>query len=190
MKKNDLFFPTGINMGEYMRIYNLDKKEYVAVVPYKFWEYMSGQHSKVLFWLVTHKHNQRGMGWGDVDKYETLGRWAGDRIIVCGDYDPYCGNLDRDPEFKDITCDVLMEIIEYAVREDIPKLAEYLIESAEIECTNEKLRVRGTKDVKYYKECLEELKKILGDKKLRRYEARIRPDTVITAEGCISDKPL
>ena len=110
-------------MGEYMTILNLDKKEKVAIPPLKFWEYMANHNSKVLFWLTTRTHGCMGLGWGDVDEYETLGRWAGDRIIVVGDYDPEYAEVEE--EFEDITMKVVEELARYYESEGPEDAAEF-----------------------------------------------------------------
>jgi len=121
-------------MGEYIHYINLDKKEYFSIVPFKFWESMAGEQPKVLLWLVTHTHKQMGLGWGDVKGYKYLGRWAGDRIIVLGDYDPMFEKLQIFDEYKDITCDVMEEVMEYAEKEELPELHKYLEQSYKIQC--------------------------------------------------------
>ena len=78
-------------MGQYFKIVNIDKKE--VVNPWdiggvaKFWEWMHNPQARVLVWLL--RKSDEGGG-GDIDqpeRYTTLGRWAGDRIVLIGDYD-------------------------------------------------------------------------------------------------------
>jgi len=121
-------------MGEYITYLNLDKKEKVHLVPYKFAENMIGEQPKLLLWLLTHNHDKKGLGWGDVNGFKYLGRWAGDRIIVLGDYDPLYQRLKVDEEFKDITCEVAKEVMEYAEKEELEDLYKYLKDSYEIQC--------------------------------------------------------
>jgi len=118
-------------MGEYIHIINLTKRELVAIVPYKFCEYMCNAHSKVLFWLCTLRtpKDLRGLGWGEVDGYKTLGRWAGDRVIVLGDYHP---DYDKYRDFKDISIEVLEEVIDYLEKDGNRDEAEFLKKSLEI----------------------------------------------------------
>ena len=78
-------------MGQYFKIVNEDKQE--VVNPWKvgggakFFEWLYNNHARVLIWLLR-KSNETGGG--DIDdpaKYDTLGRWAGDRVTLIGDYD-------------------------------------------------------------------------------------------------------
>ena len=78
-------------MGQYFKLVNEDKKE--VVNPWdiggvaKFWEWIYNPQARVLVWLL--RRSDEGGG-GDIDepkRYSTLGRWAGDRITLIGDYD-------------------------------------------------------------------------------------------------------
>ena len=104
-------------MGEYYYIVNLDKKEYVAIVPVKFVEWLANENSKVLFWLCTALTEGSG-------KYETLGRWAGDRVVVIGDYNPDYNKVMKG--CRNITYDVVREILDYAESVGIRELAEFM----------------------------------------------------------------
>lgn len=95
-------------MGQYHKVYNLDKEEYFRADFLKLLEQISTRGSTTaLFMLVV---NSNGRGGGDFDDHEFIGRWAGDRIVVQGDYaepgDP--GFIpDRSlGRFKDISADV------------------------------------------------------------------------------------
>lgn len=76
-------------MGQYHKLYNLDKKEYVHAHRIdnglKLLEQVGFEKSTstALFLLVT---NSNGRGGGDADYHPMIGRWAGDRILVQGDY--------------------------------------------------------------------------------------------------------
>lgn len=80
-------------MGQYFKLVNLDKKE--VVNPWdiggvaKFWEWLYNPQARVLVWLL---RQSDGDGGGDIpqeerERYTTLGRWAGNRITLVGDYD-------------------------------------------------------------------------------------------------------
>lgn len=78
-------------MGQYFKLVNEDKKEVIS--PWevgggaKFFEWLYNNKARVLVWLLR-KSNE--VGGGDIDdrtRYETLGRWAGDRVVLIGDYD-------------------------------------------------------------------------------------------------------
>lgn len=80
-------------MGQYFKLVNEDKKE--VVVPWdinggaKFFEWLYNNQARALIWLLR-QSNETGGGdiqYGDETEYETLGRWAGDRIVLVGDYD-------------------------------------------------------------------------------------------------------
>lgn len=76
-------------MDQYWRIVNVDKKEFLN--PYaldsgaKLWEQLANEcPSKALMILVANMPVSRGGG--DLADNEVIGRWAGDRIIMVGDY--------------------------------------------------------------------------------------------------------
>jgi hypothetical protein len=76
-------------MGQYHKLYNLDKRE--TVHPHKIDNglklYEQINHvcstSTALFALVA---NSNARGSGDFPKHPLIGSWAGDRILVQGDY--------------------------------------------------------------------------------------------------------
>lgn len=76
-------------MGQYHKLYNLDKREYVH--PHrldngiKLLEQVGHNKStaSALFLLVA---NSNGRGGGDAEAHHMIGRWAGDRVLVQGDY--------------------------------------------------------------------------------------------------------
>lgn len=76
-------------MGQYHVLYNTDKKEYVHAHRIdnglKLLEQVGFEKSTstALFLLVA---NSNGRGGGDANDHELIGRWAGDRIVVQGDY--------------------------------------------------------------------------------------------------------
>jgi len=109
-------------MGEYFIIVNLDKKEYIAISPLKFYEQIANCVAPIaLYWLVTHKH------WDD--KYKTLGRWAGDRVIVVGDYDEEYEWVFREidcDKIKDITREVCSELAEWCREKELYDLVDML----------------------------------------------------------------
>jgi len=76
-------------MGQYFLVANLDKKEYL--LPHnldcglKFLEICASNIPRLLA-LLLRKSNETGGG--DIRKpCEAAGRWAGDRIVIVGDYD-------------------------------------------------------------------------------------------------------
>lgn len=114
---------------------NLDKKEYIAVFPLKFWEHMANHQGKALIWLLTKPHKNMGLGWGDLrGDYKYLGRWAGDRIIILGDYDETFTKLMGKGDLKDITCDVLAEVIDYMLNNHLENIAKFFVDIADLDC--------------------------------------------------------
>lgn len=76
-------------MGQYHQAYNKDKKESIHAhklgLGLKLLEQVGFEKSTAdaLFLLAT---NSNGRGGGDARPHEVIGRWAGDRIVVQGDY--------------------------------------------------------------------------------------------------------
>lgn len=76
-------------MGQYHTTYNLDKQEFIH--PHhidnglKLYEQVAhiSTTSTALFALLA---NSNGRGGGDFPEHDLIGRWAGDRILVQGDY--------------------------------------------------------------------------------------------------------
>ena len=76
-------------MGQYFKIVNLDKREYLDPhklgMGLKLYEICANRGSGVLPFLLRKSDETGG---GDIHKdYRYAGRWAGDRIVVIGDYD-------------------------------------------------------------------------------------------------------
>lgn len=101
-------------MGQYHVLYNTDKKEYVHAHRIdnglKLLEQVGFEKSTAtaLFLLVA---NSNGRGGGDANKHELIGRWAGDRIVVQGDYaeegdQAYITDAERET-YTDISAQVL-----------------------------------------------------------------------------------
>jgi hypothetical protein len=76
-------------MGQYHVLYNADKKEYVHGHAIdnglKLMEQVGfhGSTASALFLLIA---NSNGRGGGDAAAHPMIGRWAGDRIVLQGDY--------------------------------------------------------------------------------------------------------
>jgi len=100
-------------MGQYHEVYNLDKKE--RIYPHsidnglKLYEQVGhiGSTSTALFALLA---NSNGRGNGDFPEHPMIGRWAGDRILIQGDYyssdDQAAHNESELEAFTDISKDV------------------------------------------------------------------------------------
>jgi len=78
-------------MGQYHKIINIDKKEYVSGWDLgmfaKHYEQVGfeGSMSDVLYILLIAQGNER-RGGGDIDGHDIIGSWVGDRVAVVGDY--------------------------------------------------------------------------------------------------------
>jgi hypothetical protein len=76
-------------MGQYHYVVNLDKKEFIHPhmlgVGLKLWEQMAA-HPGTSSALIALLACSNGRGGGDLHEDEIVGRWAGDRIAIVGDY--------------------------------------------------------------------------------------------------------
>jgi hypothetical protein len=76
-------------MGQYHKVYNIDKKVMINAHGInnglKLVEQIGHDHSTstALFLLLA---NSNGRGGGDVEDHYLIGSWAGDRIVIQGDY--------------------------------------------------------------------------------------------------------
>ena len=77
-------------MGQYYRVMNVTKKQYMK--PHDFGEgaklmEFSMSNGGIMTALAVLLANSNGRGGGDIRSDDPLiGSWAGDRIVVCGDY--------------------------------------------------------------------------------------------------------
>jgi hypothetical protein len=78
-------------MGQYFKIANLDKKEYLCTWDVgsgaKFKEILFNNMARIVPYLLRKSDESGG---GDIHNFEELqycGRWACDRIVIIGDYD-------------------------------------------------------------------------------------------------------
>jgi hypothetical protein len=98
-------------MGQYHKVYNVDKREMIhghhIHNGLKLVEQIGHDRSTstALFLLLA---NSNGRGGGDVEDHEFIGRWAGDRIVVQGDYAEAGdqGYIYNPEEYIDISSDV------------------------------------------------------------------------------------
>ncbi|CAB5224294.1 hypothetical protein UFOVP393_51 [uncultured Caudovirales phage] len=101
-------------MGQYHQVYNLTKKEYIHAHRIdnglKLMEQVGwiGSTSTALFALLA---NSNGKGGGDFPEHPLIGTWAGDKILIQGDYaessDPAYTDPAKLDKFKDISSQVL-----------------------------------------------------------------------------------
>jgi hypothetical protein len=107
-------------MGQYFKIVNENKKE--VVNPWKlgggakFFEWLYNNQARVLIWLVRKSNETGGGDIDDFTTYQTLGRWAGDRITLIGDYDE-SRLWDTADEFTDIST-LVRDEYNHAVKAD------------------------------------------------------------------------
>jgi len=111
-------------MGQYHVVYNADKKEYLHAhrmdMGLKLLEQIGFEKSMAdaLFLLVA---NSNGRGGGDATPHPLIGRWAGDRIVVQGDY--------AEPTDNGFLSDIKDSSGEYAYK-DISSIAVQMLSTA------------------------------------------------------------
>ena len=78
-------------MGQYHKVYNIDKREFIHAHDIdnglKLLEQCGPSDQATTsdaVWLLL--ANSNGRGGGDAKKHPMIGRWAGDRLVVQGDY--------------------------------------------------------------------------------------------------------
>ena len=132
-------------MGQYFKIVNLDKREYIKPDSNKLWEFCANNEARLLPWLLA-KGPQDGTNLSHTDRngepierregedfdaylkrvneganapigqghFKTPGRWAGDRIVVVGDYDEsgLYSEVKKDG-WKEISAEVIPELNEF-----------------------------------------------------------------------------
>jgi hypothetical protein len=102
-------------MGQYHITYNLDKEEFIH--PHridnglKLYEQVGwiGSTSTALFALLA---NSNGRGGGDFPKHHLIGYWAGDRILVQGDYAEKGDNGYVDPDVLEKFTDISEQAVD------------------------------------------------------------------------------
>lgn len=102
-------------MGQYFLIVNQDKQEYLHPhklgMGLKLYEICMNPGVGVLPFLLRKSSEEGG---GDIDKdYEWAGHWAGDRIVVVGDYDETKLYDKAKAEYKDISVEVRREFEDF-----------------------------------------------------------------------------
>ena len=102
-------------MGQYHKLYNTDKKEFVHAHRIdnglKLLEQVGFEKSTstALFLLVA---NSNGRGGGDAKPHPMIGRWAGDRIVVQGDYAKPEDTAYIPKEERDTYTDISVEVMD------------------------------------------------------------------------------
>jgi len=102
-------------MGQYHKLYNLDRREMVHGHDIdnglKLMEQVGHEKSTstALFLLVA---NSNGRGGGDAPRHELIGSWAGDRILVQGDYAEASDRGYEDPDDLDNFENISPQVVE------------------------------------------------------------------------------
>lgn len=156
-------------MGQYFKLVNLDKKEYIAsdyvteedrkkmqdfaekaskklpfgtrlkfpdvasvFAPAKFWEWGANAEGLLPLFL-TRQSNESGGGDIDPAEFPNAGRWAGDRIVLVGDYDKSKLYDKVETEgWKNIWCEIHNEFMKFYwgyIKDDKKAMKESLIKS-------------------------------------------------------------
>jgi len=105
-------------MGQYFKLVNLDKKEFIDPFTLdslsKFFEITSnGRITGLLIYLLRKSDNTGGGDVKNLGELKFCGRWAGDRILLIGDYDS-SGLYDKvttENGWKDIGSEALKEFV-------------------------------------------------------------------------------
>lgn len=108
-------------MGQYFKIVNVDKKE--VVDPFelwegsKFWELCANNIGRLLVYLLRKSSETGGGDVNNPEELEFCGRWAGDRIVVVGDYDESKLYFIAE-KFRDISIEAAREFNKFIEIED------------------------------------------------------------------------
>ena len=108
-------------MGQYFRLINLDKREYVD--PWdvggraKLWEWSANNQCRAIPFLL--RQSTEGGG-GDIQEdYKIAGRWAGDRIALVGDYDDSKLFHIAEQDFRNISKELVKEFNHFIQDKDM-----------------------------------------------------------------------
>ena len=102
-------------MGQYHKVYNVTKREYIH--PHridnglKLMEQVGHDRSTAtaLFLLLA---NSNGRGGGDARPHQLIGRWAGDQILIQGDYAEPGDQAYTDPDTLDSFADISAQVLD------------------------------------------------------------------------------
>jgi hypothetical protein len=106
-------------MGQYFLVVNLDKKEFIH--PHKFGDGLkllefgcSSCSTLTALTLLLRKSNEGGGGdFHEFEKCELVGSWAGDRIVIIGDYDESKVYEEAENQFRDISEALIDQVSHY-----------------------------------------------------------------------------
>jgi len=100
-------------VGQYFLLANLDRREYID--PHKIggalklWEWCANDFCRLLPFLLRQSDSLGGGDLHDPEGYEYAGRWAGDRIVLVGDYDSSGLYHEVRESYTDISVDAAIE---------------------------------------------------------------------------------
>jgi len=107
-------------MGQYHKVYNLTKKEFIHPRRIdngqKLMEQVGHDRSTstALFLLLA---NSNGKGGGDARRHELIGRWAGDKILIQGDYAEKGDPAYKSPKTLDSFADISAQVLDMLDKE-------------------------------------------------------------------------
>ena len=107
-------------MGQYHKVYNVSKREFIH--PHridnglKLMEQVGHERSTAtaLFLLLA---NSNGRGGGDARQHDLIGHWAGDSIVIQGDYTEPTDPGHIDPETLDAYTDISAQVLDMLNKE-------------------------------------------------------------------------
>ena len=100
-------------MGQYFKAVNLDKREFVC--PWcvgglaKLWEWAASNHGSVFTLLLQKSDAIESL---ELSEDRTAGRWAGDRVVLIGEYDS-TGLYEESDQFRNISQSVVRDWNEF-----------------------------------------------------------------------------
>lgn len=107
-------------MGQYHEVFNLTKRERIHAHRIdnglKLMEQVGHERSTstALFLLLA---NSNGRGNGDARPHELIGRWAGDRILIQGDYAEKGDPAYKNPKTLDAYADISEQVLDMLNKE-------------------------------------------------------------------------
>lgn len=117
MNKHDTSEIEEDKVGQYYKLVNLDKKELIDAWTMnsgaKFWE-IANNLPAIWHFLLYKSSDSGGGDWHDAEDNtnSNLGRWAGDRVVLIGDYDDSDMNenvWDQEKGYTNISLKILEE---------------------------------------------------------------------------------
>jgi len=108
-----------LKMGQYFLIVNLDKKEFIYPHTFndglKLLEFGCSSHGTLTALSLLLRQSNEGGG-GDFNEFENcelVGSWAGDKIVIVGDYDESGLYDSAETSFKDVSEDLIEQVTRF-----------------------------------------------------------------------------